>query len=300
MNTKLFFLILSCAMVILSIVTICIAPIINGNLPFSGSENCQKHMDAYDDLKKKSGRTSADEIQLKYYKQDSKICKREKAMFGLEYSSLIIDIVLGTLCCLLGLLHYLEIGKYFIPITGIIGLASGVIGFVLTVFYVGYSGYIFNNDYSTIELLYDNGATLKYDGTKYVHLWTSNDFNENQYADKAKYKEYGKKQYNYNSKLYKESLDSTDQSSIKFCNIQNRVYSDDGGITYNIYNLLGSPKVGNCEYIWKNNYLSEYDDYSYKYTYDKWITTIILSSFIFLCAIGVAVFGLLLFLNKGD
>ena len=75
---KLIFLMFSSVIVILSIITICIAPIINGNLPFSGSENCQKHMDAYDDLKKKSGRTSADEIQLKYYKQDSKYVKEEK------------------------------------------------------------------------------------------------------------------------------------------------------------------------------------------------------------------------------
>ena len=111
-------------------------------------------------------------------------------------------------------------------------------------------------------------------------------------------KNWEKSNINYNSKLYKESLDSTDQSSIKFCRLQDR---DDTGVAGYITNFLGiTTKEGNCEYIWDKNYLSEYDDYKYKYTYDKWITTIILSSFIFLCAIGVAVFGLLLFLNKGD
>ena len=52
MNNKLFFLILSIAMVILSIVTICTAPIVNGNLPqISGTANCQDDIDHYNYLK---------------------------------------------------------------------------------------------------------------------------------------------------------------------------------------------------------------------------------------------------------
>ena len=39
------------------------------------------------------------------------------------------DVIVGTLCSILGLLHYLDYGKYFEKITEIIGLSSGVIGF---------------------------------------------------------------------------------------------------------------------------------------------------------------------------
>ena len=45
-------------------------------------------------------------------------------MYGLEYSALIIDVILGFVCIILGLLHYFDIAKPFEKITGIIGLSS--------------------------------------------------------------------------------------------------------------------------------------------------------------------------------
>ena len=82
-------------------------------------------------------------------------------MNDLEYTSLIMDLILGFICFILGLLHYFEIGKYFEKITGIIGIASGAIGFILTIIYVGYSGYIFDNHPSDEDLLFEKGARLK-------------------------------------------------------------------------------------------------------------------------------------------
>ena len=287
MNNKLFFLILSIAMVILSIVTICTAPIVNGNLPqISGTANCQDDIDHYNYLKDLYKNPSESEKkELKKYKLEINLCKRKKAMYGLEYSSLIVDIVLGTLCCVLGLLHYFDVGNYCVKVTGIIGLASGVIGFVLTIVYVGYSAYIFDNDYSGVTLLYDNGAILRYVDGKYVRPWKSEDLAENAHADKAKYRELGKKQYNYNSKIYKQYLSSDNDIDFKKC--INRNEGD-------------TNKLGDCEYIWEQSPdYPKYTDCSYKYGYDRWLTSIILSCLIFVCALGVAVFGLFLFL-KGD
>jgi hypothetical protein len=48
-------------------------------------------------------------------------------MYGLEYSSLIIDVVLGFICTILGLLHYFDVAKPFEKISGIIGLSTGII-----------------------------------------------------------------------------------------------------------------------------------------------------------------------------
>ena len=67
-------------------------------------------------------------------------------MYGLEYSSLIVDVICGFVCTILGLLHYFDVAKPFEKVTGIIGLATGIIGFVLTFVYLVYSTYIFTND----------------------------------------------------------------------------------------------------------------------------------------------------------
>ena len=53
MNTKLFFVILSCAMVVLTIVTICASPVINNNpAGISRNANCKGLADLYDEYKK--------------------------------------------------------------------------------------------------------------------------------------------------------------------------------------------------------------------------------------------------------
>ena len=67
-------------------------------------------------------------------------------MYGLEYSSLIIDVIVGFICAVLGLLHYFDVAKPFEKISGLIGLGSGIVGFILTLTYIYYSGYIFIND----------------------------------------------------------------------------------------------------------------------------------------------------------
>jgi len=281
MNSKLFFLILSAAMVAFTIVSICTGPSINTDY-FSGTNNCKRYVDDYD-----ANKGGYDDNTKKKKKSQINVCKRKNAVHDLEYTSLIFDVIVGTLCCILGLLHYLDIGSYCEKITGIIGLASGVIGFILTIIYVGYSAYIFNNDHDTnVEKLYDNGAKYKWDGSKYAGDWKSEDEDKDYYANYAKYKDLGKKQYNYNSELYKKFLEGGDHDS-KSCH---------DGITA----FVRTTKVNGCEYIWAANYLQyQKTSTTNKYIYDKWLTSIIFSCFTFVCAIGVAIFGLLLFLNKG-
>ena len=204
---------------------------------------------------------------------------------------MIADAFLGTLCCVLGLLHYLGVGDYCVKVTGIIGLASGVICFVLTIVYVGYSAYIFDNDYSSENKLFERRANLHWENGKYVLPYNKDDEKENKYYYRAKFKELGKKRYNYDSKLYKEDK-TNDKAEFKEC-------------SYNELSIdIETQKTGKftssfkCEYIWFNGY-SNGSDSKNKYIYDRWLTSIILSCFIFVCAIGVAVFGLFLFL-KGD
>jgi hypothetical protein len=282
MNSKLFFLILSAAMVAFTIVSICTAPSINTNY-FSGTNNCQKDIDDYD-----KNKGNYDDNRKKKEKLKINVCKRENAMHDLEYTSLIFDVIVGTLCSILGLLHYFDVGKYCEKVTGIIGLASGVIGFILTIIYVGYSAYIFNNDHSDEGILYENGALYKWDGTNYVGDWKKEDEDKDYNAGKAKYKDLGKKQYNYNSELYKQYLKGEHKS----------ISCNDGSKADPPSPFDKANRNPNCEYIWDEEYFDEINN-SNKYIYDKWLTSIIFSSLTFICAIGVAIFGLLLFLNKG-
>jgi hypothetical protein len=280
MNNKLFFLILSSAMIAFTIISLLTVPIMNGNICYSGIGNCQQLVDTYDEKK-----DSYDDNKKKREKLKINECKRENAMHNLEYTSLIFDAIAGSLCCIFGILHYCT-DQNFAKITGIIGLASGGIGFIFTIVYLGYSTYVFNNHHSGLTLLYDNGAKYKWDGSKYATPWTSEDLDIDEKANYVKYRHVGKKQYNYNSELYKIYLENGQHES-QNCNTGS-----------------GDPpntQISGCDYIWPNNYLSsQTTNYVHKYLYDTWLTSIIFIIFTLLSEIGVAVFGLLLFLNKGE
>lgn len=286
MKNNLFFLISSVVIVVLSIIAVITAPIINGIIGQDwGTENCQKYSDNYDYYKK----NNEPQNKIDNEKKELKKCNRNKAMHDLEYASFIFDIVVSFICTFLSFLHYFNVGKYCEKITGIIGFASGIIGFFLTIIYVIYSAYIFNNDNDKTDKLFENSAYMKLDGTKYIYTYTKEEYDKDPNVVYAKYKDLGKKQYNYNSELYKEYLKGEHKS--KNCNNGRRTNS---GTPFDLAN-----KKDDCDYIWDEEYFEETDN-SNKYIYNKWLTSIIFSSLTFACAIGVAIFGLFLFLNKGD
>lgn len=306
---KTLFLIFSSAIVILSVISICTAPIINGLIPKSSrwkNANCKLEEDEYKMIKDEPEYEGKDD-DLKKEKKEMNECKRKKAMYGLEFSSLIIDIFLGFICAIFGLLHFFDVGKYFQKISALIGFATGIIGLVLTTVYVGYSGYIFTNDKyidSDDDSLFkrdSKGAYAEWDDNekKYRCLYYSE---KNSDAIYARFSDLGKKQYNYEKKKTQADLDSefigcrfddsqhlTNENGIDFypdvskCG-SHEFYSTGG------YKLLYS---GNkkCE----NLYLDEETGVENKYIYDNWVTSIIFCCFIMACDIGLAIFGFLLF-----
>ena len=274
MNKIVIFLFIALAILIFSIISICVAPVFNnilGNFSDWGQINCQK----YADIAKFS--KDLDERFKNEYKRD--LCYRKNAMYGLEYSSLIIDIAIGFLCGQLALLHYFQVGKSFEKTTGLIGLIGGAIGFVLTLVYVCYSGYIFNNDvaYGTFDSfgnahlkLFPNGAYYKKEGTSGKVTIFNND--KEYLGQYFKYKDLGDCQYNYNKKLYQ---------------------------AYNYYsdNCKEDDSVSNnCEYF----YPLPADNNMNKYLYDRWCLSLVLSVFITAANIGLLIFGLLIFKSNGD
>ena len=309
MNKTLIFLIISCSILVLSAIIICIAPIINNiEVKISTTHiwkpanwrnlNCAIFAD-----KEKSENLELDQLQ-KIIKNKN-LCYRQKAMYGLEYSAFIINVILSFVCADLTLLHFLNIGKNFEKTTGLIGLISGIIGFVLTLVYVCYSGYIFNNDIaygildtSSLTLnkppyfykLYSNGARYKYNGQKYIKV-NDNDKREN--GQYLLYKDLGQKQYNYDSEYYDTYSKNKiiNNNNIEDCNINN-VFND-----INTINTQPRSKNGEvCQYLYNTPTTSVEN----RYIYDRWLTSLILAVIIVVINLGLAMFGVLLFKSKEE
>ena len=262
MNYFLFFLIISLAIIGFSVITLSSAPLINNKeIQSTVYENCQYYADMEE--------LSRDLNERYSYRRKKTLCERRKAMHGLEYGSFIFDIVFGFFCGLLSFLQYLNIGKDFKKNTGLIGLITGIIGFILTFIYFIYSAYIFTNDVNEdVYKLYPNGAIKKLVNGNYITIYEGDTKDDSQYA---KYNELGQKQYNYDSDYYK-------------------LYDSDDHCIESSTNKAG------CEYI----YARPKYDFKNKYKYDRWTTTLIFAFLISVCNLGLALFGLLIFFQKGE
>ena len=301
MNNNLFFLCCGVAFLVFSIIVICTAPIITGVLPQSSPWNyliCKQLSDDYDIYEKNhKNPTETEKINLETKKRQVHICRRQNAMYSMEYTSVIFDVILSFICTILGLLHYFDVGKSFEKFSGLIGLISGAICFILTLIYIIYSCYIFDNDIYKdsngipIQKLYSNGALYKWEDSKYKRPYDEEESTKKPYLELEyiRYKDLGKKQYNYNSKIYKSYNDPDVKDEISNCN-----YGSFTSITTQRTYKDGSSS--NCEYIWPSSYGIAYNSrLNRKYLFDKWITSIIFGVFILVCDIGLAFFGFLLF-----
>ena len=281
---KTLFLVLSGVIVIFTIITICCAPIINGDIINASSwkdANCKFLEDIYK-LNKNDDNKKA-----------KNLCNRKKAMYGLEYSSLILDVTLGFICTALGLLHFFDVAKPFEKVSGIIGLATGSVGFVMTLVYICYSGYIFTNDttpgfdnnYSTgakLLKLDKDGAFAKWDSgqSKYKCLFYKSEKPDSIYT---KYNDLGKRQYNYEKKRH-YNVDS----KYNDCIISTYTYCN----SEEYFNKPTTIDSNKCPSLYLVAHSSTFKN---KYVFDRWVTTIIFSCFIAVCCIGLAIFGFLLF-----
>ena len=302
MNKTLIFLILATCTVIISVAIISIAPNINnvhGNSNNWATQNCELISDHIKLLK-------GDITTLKKMKN---LCYRQKAMHNMEYATFIINIIIGFVCADLALIHYLGFGKDFEIKTGIIGLIAGVIGFILTLVYVCYSGYIFTNDVAflgisidettinydeqrTVGKLYSNGATYKWKPDEYSDNENAGEYvteyenDRKDFSNYIRYKDLGKKQYNYNSKFYK---------SYNRYNDEDEPENTCKSTTEN--RMTKTSKFGdNCEYVYEEE--PEEEIYNKK-VFDKWLASLVLSCVVLLTNLGVAVFGLLHCANFG-
>ena len=276
-------LIISTCILFLSAIILAVGPITNKKIGVNwGYQNCGLISDQSDLL-------NYDSEILKKMKN---LCRREKAMYDLEYCAFIINIVVSFICADLALLHYMSIGKEFEIQTGVICFVGGIIGFILTLVYICYSGYIFTNDTAFMELdmnpltfgfdttnciekLYSNGASLKRTSNgDYLPIYYND---RDDYPQFIKYKDLSDSLYNYDNDYYKAFQGYSDHSDERLtCQIT-------------------SSQNNNCNYL----YASPKEDNSNKELYDRWITALIFACFDLVCCLILGIFGFFLFTNFG-
>ena len=285
------FFICSCAVLILTITNLGIGPIINHRVGESwGLQNCEALVDDYEDAKEKN--PNMDESEQEKYELEISTCKNKKAMYNMEYTSFIINMVVGFICILLGLYG---LQKEVLPKTGMIGMACGVIGFVLTFVYVIFNGIVYTNYYDkeVYKIDEDGSFALKTGRTNktnygyervYYDCIFYNKPNDTQ-AYYAKFSELAKSQYNYDKELsdsFEKDLEKKNcqRYSVSQCVNKESVlvesyyysYTDDDGNTHN------------CSKLYYNRDSKDNGNYDISV---RILTVLILSIFTLLCYCGL-------------
>ena len=287
MGKGLIFFSCACFILVLTIVNLSIGPIITNvdNSHTWGVLNCEEYKD---DVDRDEDDPTCDDDCLKYgSKWNLKECQRQKGMHDMEYTAFIFDIVIGFVCGLLGLLHQFDLKKDFVSNTGLIGLCCGIVGFVLTLVYVIFNGLVFTTYDTTIYKRDGDNAFAE-------RVGSTNNFKclyyekNNPHEAHATISELNKKQYNYDYDLIKK-LTGSDCVATGCASLCETMETFD-------YTTYCSSIDSDC----KNIYYSAANEITYKDMFDRFLTTLILSLFVCLANIGLALFGFLLFRTPGD
>jgi len=207
----------------------------------------------------------------------------------MEYTSFIFNTAIGFICGLLGLLHLFDVKKEYISKTGIIGLGCGIVGFIFSFVYVVLNGLVYTTvDTGDIKLNSDGAYAERVDSTgNFKCLYTDS---PNPHAIHATISDLIKKQYNYDKDLYKEILS---KSQCIYGSGFGTINAEDPEDCAFGENIIGDP---DCKYL----YISPPDTITNKDISDRFLTTLLLSLFVCLANIGLAIFGFLLFRTPSE
>ena len=322
MGKGLIFFCCACFILVLTIVNLSIGPIVSGTVKnfFNdnwGTLNCEKAKDSWDEQKDDPSK-SDDEV-----KYDTKylydICIRRKGMHDMEYTSFIFDIIIGFICGLLGLLHLFDQKKDLVSNTGLIGLICGIIGFALTLVYVIFNGIVYTTVY--VDNVIRNKGIYKRDGDYAIAEKDGNNFKciyfdhkDNDRAKYAKISDLGKKQYNYDKDGLEDlaNVEATckDYEDITGAYIKNVIANrcskketytlSEVNAAYSNLDPSISNKFDTCQMIYMSENVLDELGIENKDLSDRFLTALILSLFVCLSNIGLALFGFLLFRTPGD
>ena len=297
MSKGIIFFCCACTILLFTIINLSVGPVISGRLENWGSANCAIYKDNYDDAKENDISGDA----LKYGAEwILNYCNNHKAMYNMEYTSFVFDIVLGFICALLGLLHLFDVKKDLVSKTGLIGLGCGIIGFVLTFVYIILNGIVYTTTYQGFDIYFGysysgitkrdgDGVFAEKDGSDYKCIYYDSEYNI--YALYAKYSDLGKKQYNYNKDLIKTVNEAGNcVGYASYCESNGKITA--GSTKNNRHgNPIIIPPTSDCDKL----YAETEDGIENKDISDRFLTTLLLGLFVCLANIGLAIFGFLLF-----
>ena len=288
MSKGLIFFCCSCAILLFTIINLSVGPIIHGKVNNDwGTANCEYRKDEYDKYK---STITGDALKYSYeWAKDE--CIRKKAMHDIEYTSFIFNAVIGYVCATLGLLHLFDVKKEFVSKTGLIGLGCGIVGFVFSFVYVILNGLVYTTYYDENSLYKrdSDGVFAEKKGNDYECIYFDSEYNN--HALIAKYSDLIQKQYNYDKDLI-ESLAKINSA----CKTTYFPYDcgSDGKIP-------PTPTVSGCDKLYIDDYSSSSTGkVTNKDLSDRFLTTLLLSLFVCLANIGLAIFGFLLFRTPGE
>ena len=328
------FFIFSVTLFILSIISICLAPIINNLVKGAsnwGAANCKIYKHFHDYYKNDKSYTFInEEAKEKYFndmKKGQKYCNFKKGMYTLEYLSFFMNILIYFILSFMSLMTIFQKENltkiieeknkdkiFHEKIKGLIGIICGSFGFILTLLYIIFSQYIFYNGSPGKEYknpgdpasfsVYNSDKIYKLDKERALAEWNDTSsiyecfyYNE---ADEdslfAKYKDLGDSQYNYNKEFYRRSLITN--SKISACNcIRNNTIPEYECKNHFIKHKSQRPFYSVMEFCPKLHFNNDYinTESRNKYICDRWVATLFFSYLIAILNIGVLVIGYLIF-----
>ena len=269
------FFVASCAILIFSVINLSIGPSINNTTNTNWALlNCEQLEHKLDDLKRDN--PDLPEAQISQLESSIRMCHNMKAMYNMEFTSFIFNIVIAFVCVLLGLYG---LQKETIPKTGYIGMGCGIVGLILTLVYVIYNGVVYTNYYtsSNIYKVDGDGAFAEYDEKNglFECFYYKKDDTE---AIIAKYSDLIKSQYNYNYDLTK-SFKNSEKSR---CTSYPYLCGEKEYIEY---------RDKTCKYLYYSQSFETYSNYDLS---ARFLTVLLLSIIILLCYCGLIFSGLML------
>ncbi len=297
MRKGILFFCCSCAILLFTIINLSIGPIVSGKVGYDetpdgkdfsrGTANCKYYNDYYNEAKKES---KGDELKYgaEWVKNE---CRMKKGMYDMEYTSFIFNIVIGFVCALLGLLHLFDIKKEMVPRTGLIGLGCGFVGLVLSFIYVIFNGIVYTKYHD-----YDDGIFKRDKDSSFAVRESSGVFkciyfeDNNPHSVYATYSELGNKKYNYDKDLIKSF---NDDCAVGYLNFES--YSS-GKIDFDELPNYGISIPTSCTKL----FIKPETRIINKGKSDRFLTALILSLFVCLANLGLALFGFLLYRTPSE
>ena len=308
MPKELLFFCCACCILFLTVINLSVGPIVSiSEASEWGDLKCAYYEDKYEIDKKSTAKDYSDKRKKYEYEWEINECKNKKALYDMEYTAFIFDIVIGFICGLLGLLQLYGIKKDFLTKTGLAGLICGIVGFILTFVYIIFNGIVFTNynalyhkdmkggALNALNNLYkrdSDGAYAEWDDTKKRYKCIYYDFDEelNKFDLYAKFSDLIGKQYNYDKDYYFESSEE-----VKECQQENDCsngYIDNRG-NKKAYN---SDPSKYCDKL----YIDPVENDDNKDYFNRFLTTLILGLIVCIANIGLIIFGFLLFKGSED